>query len=212
MRAARGNSHRHRQIQSRKKADHLFPYQKSHTLGGKHEGLWNVMDIMNIACDGDPTIIHKKSVNQWSQSVAQCSDMLSPELAFEHHLSPCGPNMWERYGDFLTLTTPLRQLAARLPIGIPNCDPKLQTASVYPPNVAPPSRRNGPNPVGTDLKTSVPPFGWSLLPRLHGENMGGVDFLIGPPKWKVWKRLFCHLCHLIRLNIVLFNAFFLPTI
>lgn len=29
------------------------------------------MDIMNIARDGDPTIINKKSVNEWSQSVAQ---------------------------------------------------------------------------------------------------------------------------------------------
>lgn len=92
MRAERGNSHRHRQIQSRKKADHLFPYQKSRTLGGKHEGLWNVMDIMNIACDGDPTIIHKKSVNEWSQSVAQFLDMLSPNWPKTQSFA-----MWSKY-------------------------------------------------------------------------------------------------------------------
>ena len=109
---------------------------------------------------------------------------------------------------FWQTTTPLRQLAARLPIGIPICDSKLQTASVYPPNVAPPSRRNGPTPVGTDLKTSPAAVCVRIPPEALWRKHGWGRFLIGPPKWKAWNLLFCHLCHLIRLNIVLFNAFF----
>lgn len=82
--------------------------------------------------------------------------------------------MWEymwKDGDFLTYFTHASwQLGFQLAFQF---ESKLQTASVYPPNVAPPSRRNGPTPVGTDLKTSVPPFVLEFLPRLCGENMGG---------------------------------------
>lgn len=124
----------------------------------------------------------------------------------KHNLSPCGPNMWEVYGDFPTYFTPL-PAGSSASIGIPiriqasNCKriPSKRCSTF----TAQRSKSSWyrPENVGPAVCVRIPP---EALWRKHG----WVDFLFGHLKWKVWKRLFCHLCHLIRLNIVLFNAFF----